>query len=165
MLALSRTERRAVGAVALAAFVAAFAFVPGQAVDRSAPIPAPSAAPQREPHDPIAVLPRRDPFAPRFAEAGAAATAAPIPRLAPLPPNARAGSFPFAVAAPASIHLLAVVSGPQPGAIVDDRGASRFVVRGDRLSGARIAAIDAGGVVLDDGRRIALTPADVEDRR
>lgn len=165
MLTLNRTERRVVSGAALAAFVAAFAFVPGRAAGHFAPSAAPPAALQRDVSDPVVVLPNRDPFAPRIADADAPPAAASPLRIAPLPPNARAGSFPFAAASPASIRLLAVVNGPQSGAIVDDRGESRFVVRGDRVAGARVVTIDADGIALDDGRRIALTHTDVEDRR
>lgn len=165
MLALSRTERRAVGGAALAAFVTAFAGVPGQAISRPVPVGPPLVRAQRPASVPTDVLPNRDPFAPRIAETAPASSASAALRLAPLPPNARAGAFPFAATTPAPIRLLAVVSGPQPGALVDDRGTSRFVVRGDRVAQARIASIDADGIVLADGRRITLARSRLEDRR
>jgi hypothetical protein len=164
MLALSRTERHAVSAAALAAFLTAFAIVPGQAVSRFASAGQPP-VPRRAMPAPTDVLPEHDPFVPLIADASPAPPAAAAPRLVPLPPNARAGAFPFAGTMPPPLRLLAVVSGPQPGAIVDEGGASRFVVRGDRVAGARIRAIDPDGIRLDDGRRISLARTDPEESR
>jgi hypothetical protein len=155
VFALNRTERRIVMCAALSSFVGAFALVPSTAGSRLPARPAPQTARERALALPTGVVSVRDPFAPQVDDPDGPSSPAPLASIAPLPPNAGAGVFPFAVATTAP-RLLAVVSGPQPRALVDDRGASRLVSRGERFAGARIATIDAGGVTLDDGRRIGL---------
>ncbi len=162
MFALNRTERRAVTGLAIGAFVAAFAVVPGQAGGHLAADGAPPAASEPLRALPSDIVPLRDPFAPRIAEADDASPPIAATRIAPLPANAGAGRFPFASAPPAAPRLLAVVHGPTPGALIDERGAARFVIVGERVAGARITAIDDDGLVLDDGRRIALSHATPE---
>jgi hypothetical protein len=162
VFALNRTERRAAIGVAVCAFVAAFACVPGQAGGHRAatgPQPATSEPLRALPAD---VVPVRDPFAPRIIETDPESGPVVPPRIAPLPANAGAGRFPFAGAPAAPPRLLAVVRGPAPGALIDERGTTRFVTVGERVAGARISAIDDDGLVLDDGRRIALTRATLE---
>ncbi|MBV9270472.1 MAG: hypothetical protein JO165_05215 [Candidatus Eremiobacteraeota bacterium] len=50
----------------------------------------------------------------------------------------------------------AIVSGAQSSALVEDAGVPRVVQRGDSLSGSRIDRIDAGGILLEDGRELML---------
>jgi hypothetical protein len=155
MLELSRTARNAVAGAAVGAFAAAFALLPTQAGSRLGPPAAPlRAAPHDAPALPRPIVPLRDPFVPRVDETP------PVPaRITALPPNAGAGPFPFA-AVPAATHLLAVVTGPQPRALVDETGQTRLLSIGARLGAARITAIDADGVTLDDGRHLTLAADD-----
>ena len=162
MFALSRRRRNAVAAAGIGAFAAAFALLPTQAGSRLARTMA-LPPPQRETIAalPAAVAPARDPFAPRIDES----PEPPLPprrlpdlaHLVPLPPNAGAGPFPFGAAQPQRTRLIAVVTGPQPRAVVDENGTSRLLAVGARLEGARIASVDRDGVRLDDGRRILLS--------
>jgi hypothetical protein len=168
MFALSRVQRNAVAGAAVCTFAGAVALLPTQAGSRLGP-PAPALL-HAKPSTPAPagpVAPLRDPFLPRVDEsADGAATPAPsrgrlpeLARLAPLPPNAGAGPFPFAAATPAT-QLRAVVTGPQPRALIEENGRTRLAGVGDRLAGARISAIDSDSVTLDDGRRLTLTVPD-----
>lgn len=164
MFALSRRRRNAVAAAGIGAFAAAFALLPTQAgsrLPRTLVLP----APQREPVVglPPAIVPARDPFAARVVESPEPALPRRLPDLArilPLPPNAAAGPFPFGAPPAQRTRLLAVVTGPQPRAVVDENGTSRLLGIGERVDGARIARVDPGGVTLDDGRRILLSVAE-----
>ena len=76
-----------------------------------------------------------------------------------LPPNAGAGdgAFPFAAAAPRiAATVTAVITGPQPFALVDEAGTTRMLTIGDRIDGQPIVAIDANGVRLSGGTTLAV---------
>ena len=172
MPALGPVSRACLTASAFAAFACAFAGAPLTASSRAEPaVPgAPPAADTTHGADAI-VLPRRDPFAGGAHLARTAmsppppASALPVPAvypaipaaLGPLPPNAGAGDpFPFAAD---RVRLQALVTGPQPFALVDDAGTVRIVTPGDELAGDTIAAITAAGIRLAHGRTIAIAPA------
>lgn len=154
MFALNLIERRVVTCASLFAFVGAVALVPSQA-SRLSIAAVRAAAPPRALAVPTDVLAERDPFVPQVDDPDSVPRTAAFARIAPLPPNAGAGAFPF-VMARSTPRLLAVVTGPEPRALVDERGARRLVRAGDRVAGGRIATLDAAGITLDNGQRIAL---------
>jgi hypothetical protein len=145
---LNRTSRAALVIAALLAFAAAFVLTLGQG--RGAPEPhaaASSPAPTRLRTSSAPVFPLRDPFA-----------APPdAPSDGPARPNATLPKTPLAPAPPTPIlHVLAVVTGPQPAAVADDGTGPRLVAPGDRLGNRRIAAIDDRGLTFDDGTRLSI---------
>ncbi|HWT06909.1 MAG TPA: hypothetical protein VN224_14190 [Xanthomonadales bacterium] len=177
MFALDAASRTVLAAAAFAAFGAAFVTTPivarGEAGVVADPTPSVVQLPART--APADVVPRRDPFAggdtpaarPAAASQAPVATAAipPLPQipaaLRPLPPNAGAGdaSFPFATAARTSAAVTAVITGPHPFALVDEGGTTRVLTVGSRIDGDQIVAIDAGGVQLSGGTKLAVARA------
>lgn len=129
--------------------------------DGVAPVVTTAPAVATRPPRVFAVVPRRDPFAmPVTPPFFAAVAKGPVPALPPfpaalkpLPPNAGAGPLPFAL--PTALRVSATVTGPRPAALVDDGTTTRVIVPGDRIDGARVVRIDAGGVHLDDGSTLA----------
>ena len=178
MFALDTASRRALAAAAFAAFGAAFVTTPIVARGDAAVVadPRPSVASLPAPTAPADVMPRRDPFAggdAPTARPGAALPPAqiaapampPLPQipaaLHPLPPNAGAGdaAFPFATGPRTGAAVTAVITGPQPFALVDESGTTRVLTVGDRIDGDRIVGIDANGVRLAGGRVLAVAHA------
>jgi hypothetical protein len=111
-----------------------------------------------EPASVAAIVPNGDPFAPRASdpEPVRETAIAPFPGIAPLPANAGAGRLPLAPILGTPISISATILGPHPSALVVDDRATRLVTVGDRVAGARIVAIAADGITLDDGRRLTL---------
>lgn len=99
---------------------------------RSAPVPAVTLV-----RDPFAAAPDDDPGTPR-----------PIPSPVALPQRVSPASAPP--------RLLAVVTGPEPTAIVDEGGRSMVVTLHTRISGSEVVAIDDAGVCLSDGRTLSI---------
>ncbi len=178
MRVLADRTRTALALAAFGAFGCAFSAPPDD-VARAAAATAPAstvsrAATQRRLAAAL-VLPRRDPFSAavaRPAQPDRRAAFAPAPAGLPvLPPNAGAPPYPFAAplhalaaspptaSAPRSVVVKAVVTGPRPVALVVDSGTTRLITVGDRIAGAAIAAIDAGGVRLADGTLIPVAPS------
>ena len=156
MFTLDRVERTVLGSIALAATLAALAVAPTRAGNAPPPVQtAADARPVRTAPTDLAVA--RDPFGPETDAATPPPAQPTLPPLQPLPPNAGAGAFPFG-APRAGARLFAIVDGPLPRALVEDAGRSRVIAAGDRFAGARVTAIDADGVVLDDGRRFTIDP-------
>jgi hypothetical protein len=155
--------RRAVAAAAIACFIGAVALTPSEVRSRLRAATASATLPPPARFAPLAiVVPDGDPFAARATDDDASASpdphaAASFPfafaRVGPLPPNAGAGVFPLAGAAPI---VRAIALGANPGALVDDGGGTHLVAAGDRLGTTTVAGIDAGGVTLADGRRLPL---------
>ena len=159
MFALDAASRAALAAAAFAAFGAAFVTTPMTARGDSGAIadrmPSVTSLPQRTAlHN---VLPRRDPFAGGDAPPARSSVVPPLPQipaaLRPLPPNAGASDagFPFALAPHSSAAVTALITGPQPFALIDDAGTTRMLTIGDRFAGETIVAIDADGVRLSGG--------------
>jgi hypothetical protein len=161
VLALNRASRRALAGAAVMAYAAAFALVPAEVGSRLSPPPSPAAI-ERPAPIPLPVVAERDPFVARAPDEPDVPPFVPrVPELAglrPLPPNAGAGVLPFGTRRGA-LRVLAVVTGPNPSALIEDHDHSRLVAAGDALDGSRITAIDGGGIVLEDGRRLGLRSA------
>ena len=87
---------------------------------------------------------RRDPFVP---DGSAHAESSPAPLVVGNAAGAAGPQIPL-------VH--AVVLGPKPEALVEVDGSVRIFSIGDSLGGAAITAIDRSGVVLSDGRSLAL---------
>jgi hypothetical protein len=141
--------RRVLAALATVCFSGAVALTPAEVrsrLDRTrADAPPPAAAPP-----PLAVVvPDGDPFVPR----------APDDTATPAAAAAAAAALPLAPRAPDGPIVRAIVTGDRPSALVDDGTATRLVGPGDRVAGATVTGIDANGIALDDGRRIALPAA------
>ena len=155
MFSISRASRRAFACSAIAAYAGAFALLPTEVGSRLNPQPLPPLTHERSAAIPPPVATERDPFAaladdePQFAP-----PAAPFAKLRPLPPNAGAGALPFTIH-PAATRVLAVVTGPNPSALVEEHERTHLVAIGDVLDGSRVVTIDAGGLDLEDGRRLA----------
>jgi len=147
--------RRVLAALAMLCFSGAVALTPAEVRSHLEPEPHADALPPAAALPPLAfVVPDGDPFVPRAADDSATP--------APAPPAARA--LPLAPLRAAAPIVRAVVTGDHPSALIDDGTATRLVAPGDRVAGASVTAIDATGISLDDGRRIAL-PAAEENRR
>ena len=159
---------RLIAAAAVGCFIGAVALTPSEVRSRLSPgVATPGAAPP-EVVAPVAfVIPNGDPFVARAADdddrAAAATTREPalptaLARIGPLPPNA--GAFPFAWNGRSDeIVVRAVVVGSHPSALVDDGGATHLLTVGDPIAGSSVVAIDAGGVVLGDRRRLHFSTA------
>jgi len=168
-------SRTALAAVAFASLAAAFAVPAGRANDAGSTPATPRTPRGVTTVQPIAVVPRRDPFAaPILARATTAPafTGASVPRfpaaLPVLPPNAGAPPLPFPAPgasasppafAPPALRIGAIVTGSHPVALAFDGAVTRLLAVGDRVGPARVAAIDAGGVRLDDGVVLRIDPA------
>jgi hypothetical protein len=81
-------------------------------------------------------------------------------RIGPLPPNAGALAMPPGWIGAGVPVVRAIVTGRHPCALVDDGSITRLVRAGDRLGATSVIAIDARGVTLGDGRRLALAAND-----
>jgi hypothetical protein len=136
-------------ALATVCFSGAVALTPAEVrsrLDRTRADAPPPAAPS----PPLAVVvPDGDPFVPRAPDDSATPAAAPVALALPLAPRAPDGPI-----------VRAIVTGDRPSALVDDGTATRLVGPGDRVAGATVTGIDANGIALDDGRRIALPAAE-----
>ena len=165
MFTLDAVSRAALAATAFAAFAAAFVTTPmsarGDAGIVAVPLPSVTSLPQRAAL--ADVMPRRDPFAggeaptARFALPATSALPQIPAALRALPPNAGASdaAFPFPAGARTTATVTAVITGPQPFALVDDAGTRRMLTVGDRIGGDTIVAIDADGVRLSGGTALA----------
>jgi hypothetical protein len=141
---------------ALMCYAAAAILAPSGARSQLAPAVAVSAEPALVHAGPIApVTPARDAFAPRVAAGADAAPA--TARLLPSPPPVAARSL-QPVRVQDAAQVTAIVTGQAPSAIVEVDGVPQAVGIGDRIGGARITAIDAATIELDNGARLRLAP-------
>ena len=160
---------RLIAAAAVGCFIGAVALTPSEVRSRLNPgIAAPDAIPA-ETVAPVAVVsPNGDPFVARADDdddhtapaVREPALPAALARIGPLPPNA--GAFPFVWnGRPDEVVVRAVVVGPHPSALVDDGGTTHLLTVGDPVAGSSVVAIDAGGVVLGDRRRLHFPSAGI----
>jgi hypothetical protein len=151
-------ERALCAAGALICYAAAAILAPSGARSQVAPAGLASAAPELANDAPIEpVQPARDAFAPRVA------VAADMPALnarrLPSPPALAARLPPLqTVRTDDGARVTAIVTGQTPSAIVDVGGVPQAVGIGDRVAGARITAIDATAIELDNGTHLQLAP-------
>ena len=164
MIALGPRSRAALGVASLASFAAAFALAPlGPRGAADARVRTVALTASRSPAArTVAVVPVRDPFSggasPKPSPTSVTALA-PIPAVpGPLPANVGAAEASAAIA-PASVRVTAIATGAHPSALVSDGATVRLIGLGDRIAGATVAAIDAGGLHLSDRTTLALDPA------
>jgi hypothetical protein len=153
----TRRDRAILAALGVASLVAAVAVIPHDA-GRASSVPAPAqlaaGAPSSAPAS-VWTAPKRNPFAgdpasiasPSQANAVLAPTNSPLAVVTPPP-----------IGAEAAERVTAIVSGAHPAAIVEVNAHARVVTPGDRIAGRTIVAIDAGGVLFDDGSALELAP-------
>lgn len=144
---LDRTSRRLLLAAALIAFAAAFALTlrAGRGELATTHVTVLPAERVLTPSPPL--LPDRDPFE--------------VPADAPVDepaskPSAPPHALPTMPVAVPPIRVLAVVTGSDPGAIVDDGSGPRLVRIDDRVGTVLLTAIDDSGISLSDGRHLAI---------
>ena len=165
MLAFSS---RLIAAGAVACFIGAIALTPSEVRSRLSPkLDVAAATPSAFAPEPAIVMPGGDPFAARIIEADPTPMAAPhapnpgslpafsLAHIGPLPANAGAGMMTLGPSF-TGLRVSAVVIGVHPTAIIVDGTVSRLVTVGDRVGDARVTTIDASGIDLSDGRRLAL---------
>lgn len=151
------SSRSACACAALLCFAAAFVLTPTGVRSQltAAPDASPLAQPAISPPPILAVVPQRDAYMPRVrvgddppAGSERARVLPAVPRdLAPRPQ----------IAATAGARVTAIAIGAQSSAIVDVDGTSHVVSVGDRISHARVTAIESTAVDLDNGTRLQLT--------
>jgi len=154
------TCNRGIAALAIACFIGAFASTPSEVRSRLGPAhDMPAIRALAEPASLAAIRPNGDPFVPRAddPEPMRNLAIAEFPGIAPLPANAGAGRLPLAAVLGPPAFVSATILGPHPSALVVDDRTTRLVTVGDRVAGARIVAITADGITLDDGRRLTLS--------
>jgi hypothetical protein len=107
------------------------------------------------------VAPTRDAFAPRAPVDDDPPPPAKVSGVAkPLQPSASERLDPRGALATARVSALA--TGAHPIAIVEIAGTTRTLSIGDALDGSTIAAIERDAVVLKNGRRLTLAPAETQ---
>ncbi len=155
-----RANRAILAALGTASLAAAVAAVPRDA-GRASSAPPPHPLETRAPIFARVLAwspPKRNPFAGDPATAAApspivlAGTSAGTPVGAP----AAVVPTPPALGVDASPRVTAIVSGAHPVAIVEIDEHARMVRPGDRIAGRTVVAIDADGLLLDDGSALLL---------